>query len=242
MPALSVEAADGDELLAAAMGQLDDGADLVKLYLDGPDPSVARGRSTSSGAWWTRSTRAARGSRRTAGTSPGRGRAPRPASTRSSTGSSSTTDVAATMARNGVRLVSTLAVMASWQTFATTTALPRFARAEGRARVGGAARAGDGVASASPTAAGVSIATGTDFGGGSTRANQLAWEVEQLVEAGPRAVGGARLRDVARRRAPGEPDAGVIREGGPADFVLVHGDPCPDPTALWRVWHVAWAS
>src|SRR4029078_7760530 len=37
MPALSVEAADGDELLAAALGQLDDGADLVKLYLDGPD-------------------------------------------------------------------------------------------------------------------------------------------------------------------------------------------------------------
>ena len=34
-------------------------------------------------------------------------------------------------------------------------------------------------------AAGVAIATGTDFGGGSTRANQLAWEVECLVAAGP---------------------------------------------------------
>ena len=41
MPALSVEAADGDELLAAAIGQLDDGADLVKLYLDGPDLDVS---------------------------------------------------------------------------------------------------------------------------------------------------------------------------------------------------------
>jgi len=39
----------------------------------------------------------------------------------------------------------------------------------------------------------------------------------------------------------GEPEAGVIREGGPADFSLVHGDPLSDPTALWRVWHVAWA-
>jgi hypothetical protein len=38
---LAVEARDGDELLTAALGQLDDGADLVKLYLDGPDPETA---------------------------------------------------------------------------------------------------------------------------------------------------------------------------------------------------------
>ena len=36
----SAEAGDGDELLAAALGQLDDGADFVKLYLDGPDPAT----------------------------------------------------------------------------------------------------------------------------------------------------------------------------------------------------------
>ena len=40
-PGLAVEAADGDALLRAALGQLDDGADLVKLYLDGPDPDTA---------------------------------------------------------------------------------------------------------------------------------------------------------------------------------------------------------
>src|SRR3954465_7949375 len=34
---LGVEVDDGDGLLAAAMQQLDDGADFVKLYLDGPD-------------------------------------------------------------------------------------------------------------------------------------------------------------------------------------------------------------
>ncbi|MBA2382253.1 MAG: hypothetical protein H0V73_09105 [Chloroflexi bacterium] len=39
----------------------------------------------------------------------------------------------------------------------------------------------------------------------------------------------------------GEPDAGVLRDGGPADFVLVHGDPLSDPAALWRVWRVSWA-
>jgi imidazolonepropionase-like amidohydrolase len=38
---LSVEARDGDELVAAAVGQLDDGADFVKLYLDGPDKQTA---------------------------------------------------------------------------------------------------------------------------------------------------------------------------------------------------------
>jgi imidazolonepropionase-like amidohydrolase len=38
----------------------------------------------------------------------------------------------------------------------------------------------------------------------------------------------------------GESDGGVIREGGPANFALVHGDPLSDPTALWRVWRVAW--
>ncbi|MGH3191072.1 MAG: hypothetical protein ACRDPY_45125 [Streptosporangiaceae bacterium] len=35
-----MEAGDGDELLGAAMAQLDDGADFVKLYLDGPDPAT----------------------------------------------------------------------------------------------------------------------------------------------------------------------------------------------------------
>ena len=34
---LPIEVDDGDGLLAAALGQLDDGADLVKLYMDGPD-------------------------------------------------------------------------------------------------------------------------------------------------------------------------------------------------------------
>jgi len=36
----------------------------------------------------------------------------------------------------------------------------------------------------------------------------------------------------------GLPDAGMIETGGPADVVLVHGDPLSDPAALWRVWRV----
>jgi hypothetical protein len=85
------------------------------------------------------------------------------------------------------------------------------------------------------------IASGTDFGGGSLRANQLAWEVESLVAAGLEpweALGAASWRG---GELLGEPDAGSLREEGPADFVLVHGDPLSDPTALWRVWRVSWA-
>jgi imidazolonepropionase-like amidohydrolase len=36
----------------------------------------------------------------------------------------------------------------------------------------------------------------------------------------------------------GEPTAGKIEAGMPADLVLVHGDPLDDPRALWRVWAV----
>lgn len=49
----------------------------------------------------------------------------------------------------------------------------------------------------------------------------------------------AALADGRSPRLLGEPEAGVIRAGGPADFSLVHGDPLSDPTALWRVWRVA---
>jgi len=43
--------------------------------------------------------------------------------------------VVATMARNRVRLVSTLCVMRSWLSFGQTSDLPRFATDEGRAAI-----------------------------------------------------------------------------------------------------------
>jgi imidazolonepropionase-like amidohydrolase len=149
-------------------------------------------------------------------------------------------DIVSEMARRGTFLVSTLAVMRSWRTFGATTTIPRFASDEGRERI--AAREERAIESVRlARAAGVRIATGTDFGGGSLRANQLAWEVESLVGAGLEpweAVGAATWRG---GELLDERDAGTIREGGPADFFLVHGDPLSDPAALWRVWRVAWA-
>ena len=144
---------------------------------------------------------------------------------------------AAALAANQVTLVSTLAVLESWQTFGSTSQVDRFTSPDGVARIAERReRAQEAVRLAHR--AGVAIAAGSDFGGGSLRANQLAWEIECLVAAGlePWQALAAATRNGGTLL--GEPDAGVLREGGPADLVLVHGDPLSDPAAMWRVWFV----
>jgi imidazolonepropionase-like amidohydrolase len=234
---LSVEVSDGEGLMVAAMGQLDDGADFIKLYLDGPDRETApftvdEVRAVVDGAH-------RRGARVTAHSGMLAGaRVGAEAGVDSlEHGFQLDADVAHTMAANRVALVSTLAVLESWRTFARTTRLPRFTEPFGKAQL--AARrewAHESVRLAAR--AGVLIAAGTDFGGGSLRPNQLAWEVECLVAAGlePWQALAAATRNGGVLL--GEEDAGVLREGGPADLVLVHGDPLSDPSALWRVWLV----
>ena len=236
-PGLCVEVADGDGLLAAAMGQLDDGADFVKLYLDGPDretsPFTVDDVRAVVDAAHARQARVTAHSGLLAGARVGA-----EAGVDSlEHGFQLDADVARTMATNGVALVSTLAVLESWRSFATTTRLPRFTEPEGRALI--AARrewAHESVRLAAR--AGVLIAAGTDFGGGSLRPNQLAWEVECLVTAGLQTWQALAAATRNGGILLGEQDAGVIREGGPADLVLVHGDPLSDPSALWRVWRV----
>jgi imidazolonepropionase-like amidohydrolase len=235
-PGLSMEAQDGDELLAAALGQLDDGADFVKLYMDGPDADTppfsadevtrvvaavhARGRRVTAHATGLSGTRACAA----AGVDS------------IEHGFELDADIAAEMAARGCALVTTMTVLKSWLTFGTTTAIPRFT--ERTAEIGETLE----TAMASVRlahAAGVAIVGGTDFGGGSSRANQLPWEIECLVQAGLEPW--QALASVTWRGGEllGEPDAGIIRAGGPADFSLVHGDPCTDPTAMWRIWRVA---
>jgi imidazolonepropionase-like amidohydrolase len=235
---LGVEVEDGDGLLEAAMQQLDDGADLVKLYLDGPDQKVSP--FTADEVRGVVEAAHQRGARVTAhsGMLPGARVAAEAPVDSIEHGFELDADAAQAMAANNVALISTLAVLESWRSFARTTTLPRFAEPAGRARV--AARrewAHESVRLAAR--AGVLIAAGTDFGGGSLRANQLAWEVQCLVEAGLepwQALAAATRNGGALLQ---EPDAGTLREGGPADFLLVHGDPLSDPAALWRVWLVA---
>lgn len=235
----TVAVSDADALVAAAATQLDDGAGLVKLYLDGPEPGIAPwsvaevervvGLARRRGARVTAHSGTLAGAR--VGVDAGVDALEH--------GFELDADLAAEMARRGTFLVSTLAVFRSWESFGRTTRLPRFTEPAGRARIA-ARRAGAEESVRLARAAGVPIAAGTDFGGGSTRANQLAWEVEALVTAGLEpweALGAATWRggDLL-----GEPDAGRIREGGPADLVLVHGDPLSDPGALWRPWRVSW--
>lgn len=234
-PGVAIEVAHGADLVGAVAGQLDDGADLVKLYLDGPDADTA--------PFSVEEVRAAvalahqRGARVAAHASvlPGARVGAEAAVDSVEHGFALDADTATTLAHNGVTLVSTLAVLRSWQSFRTTSQIDRFTAEDGIARIAERReRAEDSIRLARD--AGVAIAAGSDFGGGSLRANQLAWEVQALVEAGIEphlALAAATWRggDLF-----GDPEAGRLRVGGPAHFSLVHGDPLTDPAALWRVW------
>jgi imidazolonepropionase-like amidohydrolase len=234
----TVPVSNADELLANAVAQLDEGADFLKLYLDGPDPgtapwsadevdrvtSMAHGRGAKVTAHATRLAGAA------AGVFGGVDSIEH--------GEELDADVCREMARRGTALVSTLSVYASWATFATTTSVPRYTTDPFAGRVAERqeqARASVGLAHRM----GVKIVAGTDFGGGSERAGHLAGEVELLVQAGLEpweALASATWRG-------GElmgNDAGTLRDGGPADFLVVHGNPLDNPSALWRVWWVGW--
>ena len=236
---LTAEAEDGDELLRLALQQLDDGADLVKLYLDGPDPETAPW--TVNEVQRVVSASHERGAKVTA-------HAGRLSGTRVCAdagvdciehGFEIDQECAKLMADRGIALVSTLTVFKSWTTFGQTTTIDRFAGVESRKALAArweAARESIRLA----RAAGVLLGAGTDFGGGSARANQLAWEVEALVEAGLEPWEALAAVTWKASEILGEPKAGKIEEAGPADFFLVHGDPLSDPTALWRVWRVAW--
>jgi len=235
----AVEAATADELVSAAIGQLDAGADLIKLYMDGPDVNVSP---------WTageveRVVTAAheRGARVAAhsGRLNGAREAVLGGVDSVEHGFDLDAAVAAEMVARGTTLVSTLAVMRSWLSFGDTTTMDRFASPSGRAAVQARLEQGEASVRAARDA-GVRIATGSDFGGGSLRANQLAWEVTSLVAAGLEPVDALAAATWHGGELLAEDEAGVIREGGPADFFLVHGDPLSDPDALWRVWRTAY--
>jgi hypothetical protein len=238
---LAVEAENADELLRLTLQQLDDGADFVKLYLDGPDPNSA--------PWSTDEVRRVvtavheRGAKVTA-------HAGRLSGSRVCAeagvdciehGFELDEDCVRLMTEHGIAVVSTLSVLKSWMTFGRTTTIDRFASPEGRKRVSERWEAACSSIKLA-RAAGVLLGAGTDFGGGSGRANQLAWEVEALTEAGLQPWEALASVTWKAGEILGEPEAGQIREGGRADFFLVHGDPLSDPAALWRVWRVAWTA
>jgi imidazolonepropionase-like amidohydrolase len=235
----AIEASNADELVAAAIDQLDAGADLVKLYMDGPDADVSP---------WTagevaRVVDAAHGRDARVAAHSGRVNGAREAVLGGvdsiEHGFDLDATVAAEMASRGTTLVSTLAVMRSWLSFGTTTTIERFATPDGRTAILGRLEQAEASVRVARDA-GVRIATGSDFGGGSLRANQLAWEVTSLVAAGLEPVAALAAATWRGGELLAEDEAGVIREGGPADFFCVHGDPLSEPEALWRVWRTAY--
>jgi imidazolonepropionase-like amidohydrolase len=235
---MTVPVKDGDELRAAVLAQLDSGTDFVKIMLDPPDRSD-RCPFTVDDVRGAAEAVHARGRKITAhATILDGARVGAQAGVDSIEHGMELDDaIAATMRANNVALVSTLSVLASWATFTRTTRIERFTGDEGKRRLQ-ARREGAFAAIKAARRAGVRIAAGSDFGGGSVRAGHLAWEVEQLVLAGldPHEA----LAAVTWRGGEllGIDHAGRIRPGDPADLVLVHGDPLSDPQALWRVWAV----
>jgi imidazolonepropionase-like amidohydrolase len=234
----TASAEDGDGVEAAVRDQLDEGADLIKLYVEGPDADTST---------WTvgeveRAVAVAAES-----SVPVTAHATNLPSVRAAVaggvnciehGTHLDADVAADMASRGTYLVPTLAINASWASFGSTTTLDRFTGDEAADRLAARKeRAYESLRLA--IEAGITIAAGTDFGGGSLRANQLAWEVEHLVDAGLEPWRALAAATWVGGDLLGEPDAGRLTVGGPADFFLVHGDPLRDPSALWRVWRVA---
>jgi imidazolonepropionase-like amidohydrolase len=229
---------DGAQLLQAAMAQLDGGSDFVKIMLDGPAGEQTAPFSVDE---VTRVVQAvhARGRKITAHATIADGA--RVAATAGvdsiEHGFAIDSAIAHTMGANGVTLVSTLSVLASVETFARTTRMERFTSEAGKRR-NAETREQAFAAIRAVREAGVRIATGSDFGGGSVRAGHLAWELELLVQAGLEPHEALAAATCHGGELLGEPLAGRIRAGAPADFVLVHGDPLSDPAACWRVWAV----
>jgi imidazolonepropionase-like amidohydrolase len=238
---LCVEVDGGDALRRAALDQIDTGSDLVKIMLD--EPPIGSGTPgcpfTTEDVRRTVEAVHARGARITGhSTTFGGARVGAEAGLDSiQHGMQIDDDIAAIMASNNVALVATLSVFASSMSLASITNIDQYASEAGRKRT---AEQYEGARAALTAAqrAGVTIACGSDFGGSPGRAGQLAWEVELLVDAGlpPKdALAAATWRG---GEVAGEPTAGRIEAGMPADLVLVHGDPLSDPHALWRVWAV----
>lgn len=223
----------GEELRRAAIAELDAGADLVKIAVD----TGRTGEEVTFTVDELAPTVAAVHERRKRITAHAQGKG---ASVAARAGVDSIehgfgVDEATAKAMSArTALVPTLSVLESFIGFADTVG-GRFA--ETRAASEALREQAFAVVRAAKRA-GVRIATGSDFGGGSVRPGHLAWEVEMLVHAGLEPHEALASATWVGGELLGVADAGAIREGGPANVVLVHGDPLSDPGALWRVWRV----
>ena len=232
---LPVEVEDGDGLLAAALGQLDDGADLVKLYMDGPD----RDTSPFTAGEVRRTVEAvhARGATVTAHSSllPGARAAVAAGVDALEHGFQLDADVARAMAAQGTALVATLAVMESWASFAATTQLPRFASAEGRAALAERREAAHESVRLAVCGRGADRRGHPNSAAARCAPTSSPWRSRRWSPPACIPTTPSPRRPSTAGACWVSPKPGVLAQGGPADFLLVHGDP------LVRAW-VAMAS
>ncbi|HYV16544.1 MAG TPA: amidohydrolase family protein [Conexibacter sp.] len=230
---VGIDAPDGGALPALALAQLETGADFVKLYLEGPTPEACP---------WTveevaRAVKAVHAEgRKVAVHAVSHAAAQVAAAAGVDTldhGFELDDEIARTMAGNGVALVTTLSALRAFCDYGTlapwTRHGPLLEERREQLRV-----AGESVGVA--LAAGVTVVAGSDQGGGSVRAGHLALELELLVQAGMSPVDALAAVTWRAGEVLGIPAAGRIEVGEPATFLLVHGNPLEDPSALWRVW------
>lgn len=209
----AVQVDSAEELRQAVVAQLDAGADLVKVALDGATGSAA----TFSAAELRPAVEAvhARG-KRIAAHAQGLG---------SRTGADAGFD---SIDHGYVIDADTAARMRPRTALVTTLSVPVAFNNPRELELGLAS-----VRSA--RAAGVRIATGTDFGGGPAPVGNFAQEVELLVRAGLPPHEALASATWIAGEVLGVPQAGTLAIGAPADCVLVGGDPLSDPGALRRV-------
>lgn len=206
----AVQVADADALLAAALAQLDSGADLVKIAADG---------ATGSAAHWSASEL-----RRTIDAVHARGKTV--AAHSQGLGARVAAEAGADTIEHGFTIdAATAAAMRGRSTLVTSlsTALA-FGQLEGALASLRAARD-----------AGVRIATGTDAGGAPPRFGDFATEVELLVRAGLAPHEALASATRIGGEVLGLAGLGTLAAGAPADLVLVEGDPLADPRALRNV-------
>lgn len=206
--AVEVDSADG--LRAAALAQLDGGADLVKIAVDGTTGSAP----TFSAAELRPAVDAvhARG-KKVAAHSQGLGSRVASEAGVDTIEHGFVIDAATASAMRGrTALVTSLSVALAFGQL--NIALPSVRAARD---------------------AGVRIATGTDAGGAPPLFGDFATEVELLVRAGLTPQEALTSATRVGGEVLGVPGLGTLDAGAPADLVLIDGDPLSDPAALRRV-------
>jgi imidazolonepropionase-like amidohydrolase len=206
----AIEVDSAEQLRAAALAQLDAGADLVKIAVDGTTGSAATFSATELRP--TVDAVHARG-KKVAAHSQGHGARVAAEAGVDTVEHGFVIDATTANAMKGrTMLVTTLSVALAFGQLEIALASVRAARV-----------------------AAVRIATGTDAGGAPPLFGDFATEVELLVRAElpPHAALAAATR--AGGEVLGIPGLGTLDAGAPADLVFVDGDPLADPRALRNV-------